>query len=70
MNQSEIDSANQFIVKELLRKLPPGELIAAAVTARTDFKGLCFYPVVENQAAEILFFLRQKPDEVYIDRRV
>jgi len=70
MNQVEIDQANLHLVKALLRRLPPGELISAVVTVHENAKGLGFYPALEGHAAEILSLLRQKPDEVFIERRV
>ena len=69
MNQAEIDSANMLLVSAILRRLPPGELISAVVTVRADAKGVAVYPAVEGQAAELLSILRQKPDEVFIERQ-
>lgn len=69
MDQTKIDEGNRFLLSEFLKRLAPGEIIAAVMTVRTDAKGYGWYPAVSSQSGDLLDMLRKKPDEVDIEFR-
>lgn len=70
MDQKEIEVINRTLLARFLQRLNKGEVVAAIVTVQADGKGIGWYPAIESQSKELLEYLRKKPDEIEIERKL
>lgn len=61
LEQELLDQSNADLVKMLLKHIPKGEILVAAVTMKMGSKGVGFYPAVGSLSKKILSLIKRGP---------